>query len=251
MSKNTQPSPIVIYGVHPVFEAIRSKQKVLEVWVKESRNHKILEIQHLCSQNNTPCYLKAKDEFSQWDSKNHQGIIAFLSLNKVQYSSLDDFFQRNQVNTPYLFILLDSITDPRNLGAILRTCDYYGVSGVITQSHRSAPVTSIVHKTSSGALSYVPIIQVANITQAINWLKSKDTWVYGMDISTDTHIDQCSLKGNIALALGSEGQGLRRLVRESCDFLVSIKNYGHVDSLNVSVASGIALYEVMRQRSNV
>ncbi|HEO65144.1 MAG TPA: 23S rRNA (guanosine(2251)-2'-O)-methyltransferase RlmB, partial [Spirochaetes bacterium] len=221
MSKNTQSPPIAIYGVHPVMEAIKSKKKVLEVWVAESRNPRILKIQDLCSQNNIPCYLKTKNEFKQWESKNHQGIIAFLSLNTVQYSSLDNFFQENQVHTPYLFILLDSITDPRNLGAIIRTCDYFSVSGVITQTRRAAPITSIVHKTSSGALSFVPIIQVANMTQAINWLKSKDTWVYGMDVSTDTHINECNLKGNIALVLGSEGEGLRRLVRESCDFLVS------------------------------
>ncbi len=251
MSRKAQSLPNVIYGIHPVVEAIKSKQTVLEVWITENRNQRVLEIQNLCSQNNIPCHVKVKDDFSQWDSNNHQGIVAFLSLNINKYSSLDDFFQQNNVETPYLFVLLDSITDPRNLGAILRTCDYFAVSGVITQARRSAPISSVVHKTSSGALSYVPIIQVANITQAINWLKSNDTWVYGMDISTDTNIDQCDLKGNIAIVLGSEGEGLKRLVRESCDFLVSIENHGHVDSLNVSVASGIALYEVKRQRINV
>jgi 23S rRNA (guanosine2251-2'-O)-methyltransferase len=147
-----------------------------------------------------------------------------------------------------LIVVLDGIEDPHNLGAILRTADAAGVHGVIRQSRRSAPLSGATAKASAGAVAHVRIADVVNIARAIDELKELNVWTVGLAADAPQRYDQIDLTVPTAFVVGSEGEGLRRLVREKCDWLASIPMHGHVDSLNVSVATGIVLYEALRQR---
>jgi 23S rRNA (guanosine2251-2'-O)-methyltransferase len=144
-------------------------------------------------------------------------------------------------------VVLDEITDPHNYGAILRSCDQFGVDLVITRNKRTAKHSDIIAKSSSGASAWVPVVQVANLIQALELLKEAGFWIYGADMAGNTAY-KTKLRGRVCLILGSEGSGISRLLRENCDGLLAIPRKGRVDSLNVSVAAGVLLYEVMRQR---
>ena len=251
MKKTHQKQSLIVYGINPVTEAIVAGQKISKIWLDPSTGNKRLQnIKNISQQKNIPIQQKTADELFNLVNAEHQGVVAFLAGLSRLYSSLEDFFHQQKPEPPYLFMILDNITDPRNLGALMRSADHFAVTALVIPKHDGAPLSSVVFKTSSGAIHHLPVIQQANLHQAILYLKKNDTWVYGLDAAGDKNLSDCDLKGNIAIVLGSEGKGMRRLVRESCDFLVNIKNLGHVDSLNVSVAGGITLYEAMRQRSN-
>ncbi len=247
-ASNSEQDDFMIYGKNPVSEAVKADEAIKEVYVIGPPDSRIKTILSLCEKKSIPYSFK-----KNWSDKkkDHQGIIALLKKTHHTFSSLEHFFEKQTGTESHFFLILDSITDPRNFGAILRSCDHFGVTAVITTKDRSAPITPVVYKTSSGAINYVAHIQVKNLVRSINWLKKQNFWIYGMDASGDRPISACDFKENIAVVIGSEGSGMRRLVKESCDFLVRIENLGHVDSLNVSVASGILMYEVIRQRQNV
>lgn len=172
----------------------------------------------------------------------HQGVIADVESERAVG------LQELAEGPSPLIVVLDAIEDPHNLGAILRTADAAGVSGVVVQSRRSALHAGTVAKTSAGALSHVRVAEVVNIARAIEELKELGVWSVGLAGEAEQSYDEVDLTGPVALVMGAEGAGLRRLVREKCDFLVSIPMAGHVGSLNVSVAAGIALFEAVRQR---
>ncbi len=177
----------------------------------------------------------------------HQGIVA--DVENVQDFSVEDLV-RGARATP-LIVVLDGIEDPHNLGAILRTADAAGVDGVVVQSRRSAALGGAAAKASAGAVAHVRIAEVVNIARALDELKEAGVWTVGLAGEAETAYDSIDFTVPSAIVLGAEGSGLRRLVRERCDFLASIPMLGHVGSLNVSVSAGIVLFEAVRQRRTV
>ena len=185
------------------------------------------------------------DEMSQ--TKNHQGVIAIVSEH--EYVDVEDIINsaESKGEKP-LIIILDNITDPHNLGAIIRTAECAGAHGVIIPKRRSVGLTAVVGKTSAGAIEYMPVARVTNIARTIDDLKSRGIWVACADMGGDDYFD-ASLDGALALVIGSEGEGVSRLVKEKCDFTVSIPMYGKISSLNASVAAALLMYEAVRQRN--
>ena len=185
------------------------------------------------------------DEMSQ--TKNHQGVIAIVSEH--EYAEVDDILRSaaEKGEKPFI-IILDNITDPHNLGAVIRTAECAGAHGVIIPKRRSVGLTAVVGKTSAGALEYMPVARATNIARTIEELKKQGVWVACADMDGEDYYD-ASLDGAIALVIGSEGEGVSRLVKEKCDFTVSIPMYGKISSLNASVAGALLMYEVVRQRN--
>ena len=185
------------------------------------------------------------DEMSQ--TKNHQGVIVIVSEH--EYAEVDDILRSaaEKGEKPFI-IILDNITDPHNLGAVIRTAECAGAHGVIIPKRRSVGLTAVVGKTSAGALEYMPVARVTNIARTIEELKKQGVWVACADMDGEDYYD-ASLDGAIALVIGSEGEGVSRLVKEKCDFTVSIPMYGKISSLNASVAGALLMYEVVRQRN--
>lgn len=184
------------------------------------------------------------DEISQ--TKNHQGIIALASA--YQYAEVEQLLERarEKKESPF-FIILDEITDPHNLGAVLRSAECAGAHGVIIPKRRSVGLNAVVGKTSAGAVEYIPVARVTNIVKTMEYLKKEGLWIACADMDGIDYFDS-DLKGAIAIVIGSEGKGVSRLVKENCDFTVSIPMYGKISSLNASVAAGLLMYEVVRQR---
>ena len=185
------------------------------------------------------------DELSQ--TKNHQGVIAFASAH--DYSTIEDILENAAVRGEEPFIIvMDGITDPHNLGAVIRTAECAGAHGIIIPKRRSVGLTAVVAKTSAGAVEYMPVAKVTNISATIDLLKSRGIWVAATDMKGENYF-KADLGGPIALVIGSEGDGVGRLVKEKCDFTVSIPMYGNITSLNASVAAGLIMYEVVRKRN--
>lgn len=184
------------------------------------------------------------DEISQ--TKNHQGVIALVSAH--DYVEVEDILAaaKEKGEDPFV-LLLDGITDPHNLGAILRTAECAGVHGVIIPKRRSVGLNATVGKTSAGAIEYMPVARVTNIVQTMEYLKKEGLWIACADMKGLDHFDT-NMKGPLALVIGSEGDGVSRLVKENCDFTASIPMYGKISSLNASVAAALLMYEVVRQR---
>lgn len=179
----------------------------------------------------------------------HQGVLAQVA--PVQYAELEDILQvAKDRNEPPFIVLLDELEDPHNLGAILRTADAAGVHGVLIPKHRSCPLSATVAKTSAGAVEHVPVARVGNLVQTIKKLKQKGLWVAAADMDGKDYYDT-DLTGPLLLIIGSEGQGVGRLVKEQCDFVVRIPMVGKINSLNASVAGSILMYEAMKQRKNI
>ncbi len=184
------------------------------------------------------------DEICQ--TKNHQGIIGFVSARA--YVEVEDILQRaKDKGEPPFIILLDGITDPHNFGAVLRTADASGAHGVIIPKRRAVGLTATVAKTSAGAIEYIPVAKVVNIGNTIDELKKQGLWIACADMDGQTYFES-DMKGAIALVIGAEGEGVGRLVKEKCDFTVSIPMKGEIQSLNASVAAALLMYEVVRQR---
>ena len=177
----------------------------------------------------------------------HQGVIALAAMREyvTVQSLLDTAEEKGEAP---LLVVCDEISDPHNLGAILRTAECAGAHGVIIPKRRSAGLTAIVGKTSAGAVSYMPVARVSNLPATLEELKKKGIWVYGTAAEGATSLYEADLKGPAAIVIGSEGSGMGRLVREKCDFLVSIPMKGHISSLNASAAAAILLYEAVRRR---
>lgn len=239
-----------IEGRNPVLEALRSGRTIGKILFTKNieRHSTIAEILHLAKQNDIPIeYVERPviDRLSQTGA--HQGIIAFTSAK--EYADLDEVLAIPEGRNERAFlVILDGVEDPHNLGAILRTADAAGVHGVIIRERRAVGLTPVVEKASAGALEYVPVVRVANISQTIEILKSRNIWVVGIDQAGDTNYTQIDYKPPTALVIGGEGQGLSDLVKKRCDFLAFIPMKGKISSLNASVAAGVVMFEVVRQR---
>lgn len=238
-----------IEGRNPTLEALKIGLKMGKILLQQgSKGERVQEILSLASIQGTNIQFISKQELDHLAvSNNHQGVIALAEDYK--YAEIDDIFQyaESKKEAP-LVVLLDEIQDPHNLGSIIRTANATGVHGVIIPKHRAVEVTSVVSKTSAGAVELIKIVQVTNIARTIENLQQKGLWFVGAELESQQVIYQTDLKGPLGIVIGSEGSGLRRLVKEKCDFLVQIPMYGQINSLNASVATGVLLYEVVRQR---
>jgi 23S rRNA (guanosine2251-2'-O)-methyltransferase len=238
----------VIEGRNPVNEAIRSGREINKILVaKGSLEGSIKKILGLARDKGIIIQTvdRAKlDSISE--SKNHQGIIAYVSPH--EYSDLETILSdlEEKGENPF-FIICDEITDPHNLGSIIRTANAVGANAVIIPKRRSAAITPVVAKTSAGAVEYVPVCRVTNLAQTIDELKNRGIWISAADMDGDRAHFEADFTGKIAIVVGSEGNGISRLVKEKCDFIVNIPMKGEVTSLNVSVAAAILMYEVLRQ----
>ena len=177
----------------------------------------------------------------------HQGVIAVAAVR--EYASVEDILAaaREKGEAP-LLVVCDELSDPHNLGAVIRTAECAGAHGVVIPKRRSAGLTAVVAKTSAGAVSYLPVARVSNLTTLLKQLKEEGLWIFGTAADGATPLYQADLKGPAAIVIGSEGDGMSRLVREQCDFLLSIPMRGQVNSLNASAAAAVVLYEAVRQR---
>lgn len=239
----------LLYGKNPVLEALRAKRPINKLLVARGSNQGFLkEIVALSKEHNILLqYVDKKQLDLMTGGEVHQGILAYTAAKK--YADWEDIYQEaeDKGETP-LFIILDSVEDPHNLGAILRTADAAGVHCVIIPKHRSVSLTSGVAKASAGAIEYVPVARVTNLTQTIEQLKKRGCWIVGADESAGKTCFATDLTGPAAIVMGGESRGLGELVKKKCDLLVAIPMKGHVNSLNVSVAASIIIYEIIRQR---
>lgn len=239
----------LIIGRNPVMEALRSGRSVNKVMITEQVNHKTLrQIEAASKKAGTIVQKVPKSRLTQLSDGNHQGVVAYVAA--YQYADLEDLFKvaEDRDELPF-FVILDELEDPHNLGSILRTADAAGAHGVIIPKRRSVGLTAAVAKTSAGAIEYVPVARVTNIGDVIDELKERHVWVVGTD--ADGAEDYRSLDGETAIAvvMGNEGKGLSRLVKEKCDWTVSLPMKGQVSSLNASVACSLLLYEIYRKRN--
>ena len=242
-----------IYGLVPVLEALRAQKRPLQrimiaAGAQPARVHELVEAARRWRVPIEKTDRPALDQLTH--GANHQGVLAVVAGNRrADYVEPEDLLDSlKDVDHP-LLVLLDGIEDTHNLGAILRSCDAAGVDGVFLPEHRSAGLNDTVAKTSAGAIEYVRVAKVTNLTRLIEDLKARNIWVVGVEADGETSHWEHDFSRPTAIVLGSEGKGIRRLVREHCDYVVSIPMYGQVNSLNVSVATGVVLFEVMRQRA--
>lgn len=235
---------MIIYGINPVLEALRAG-RVKELRVGDRAGDRMRQLLAVAAERGVKVRRVPADVLDR-DAKRgvHQGIVA--DVESVSTYSVDELVRR--ADGPALIVVLDGIEDPHNLGAILRTADAAGAHGVVVQQRRSAARDGAAAKASAGAVVHVPVAEVVNIARAVEELKEAGVWTVGLAGDATTTYDAADFTLPTAIVLGAEGSGLRRLVRERCDRLVSIPMGGHVASLNVSVAAGIALFEVVRQR---
>jgi len=233
-----------IYGLNPVLEALRAK-RVTALRASLRADDRLNEVVRLAHQQGVPVRRARADELDRFAKGGaHQGVVA--DVQDSVHMSVQDLVAGAK-GAP-LIVVLDQIEDPHNVGAILRTVDAAGGDGVIRQSRHAAPLEGAAGKASAGAVAHVRIAEVVNIARAIDDLKQARVWSVGLTTDASKRYDEVDLTLPTAIVVGAEGSGLRRLVRERCDWVVSIPMQGHVQSLNVSVAAGIALFEALRQR---
>jgi 23S rRNA (guanosine2251-2'-O)-methyltransferase len=250
IDRNSSPST-VIYGLLPVLEALRANaRRIDKIMIADgARAHRLSEIVELARQHGVQRDFVPRETLAKFVERdaNHQGVIAMAAA--ADYVSADEIFDQAKENA--LFVVLDGVEDPRNLGAILRSAECAGVDGVFIPERRAVGLTETVAKSSAGAAEYIKVAKVANINRLIEELKSRNVWVVGTSGSAAMSYTDWDWTRPCALVLGGEGSGLHRLVAENCDVLVKIPMYGKIESLNVSVAAGVVLFEALRQRGAV
>nr|WP_155671363.1 23S rRNA (guanosine(2251)-2'-O)-methyltransferase RlmB [Ornithinibacillus caprae] len=238
----------MIIGKNPVIEALKSGRSVNKVLLSEQLNPNVQgKLVQLGKSAGTIVQKVPKNKLDRLTDGNHQGVIAYVA--SYQYASIEDLFEKAQAESeePF-FIILDELEDPHNLGSILRTADATGVHGVIIPKRRSVGLTATVAKTAAGAMEHIPVARVTNIANTIDELKQRNVWVVGTEMNATEDYRKLDGAMPIALVIGNEGKGMSRLVRDKCDWTVSLPMTGKVSSLNASVACGLLLYEVYRKR---
>jgi 23S rRNA (guanosine2251-2'-O)-methyltransferase len=240
----------LICGINPVLEALSAGMRHFDrlLVVKGIRNRRVSEAMARASQMGVPLRFEARETLDRMAAGlPHQGVIAVVSPKPVM--PLEDLL--GAAHDPALLVVLDGVEDPRNLGAILRSAEASGADGVLLPDRHNAGLSETVGRASAGALEHVKVARIGNVAQAIESLKARGFWVVGFDAEGKERWDAVDYKRPVAIVLGGEGRGIRRLVRERCDHIVSLPLFGHVASLNVAVVAGIALYEAVRQRGVV
>ena len=230
---------MIVYGKNVCLEFLKKGEKIKKVYIQEGFSDE--NIMSLIGNLKIQPKILPKYEIDRLANGLHQGII--MDVADFSYADYNDFIE----DEDSFVIILDHLEDPHNLGAIIRTSEAAGVSGIIIPKDRSVEVNATVFKTSVGAIENIPISMVTNLNMTIKDLKEKGFWVVGTDMNGTDYRD-IDYKGKIALVIGNEGSGMSKLIRESCDFIAEIPMYGKVNSLNASVAAGIMIYEVVRQK---
>lgn len=242
-----EPHPDVISGRHPVLEALKSGRTLNKIVIAEgSEGGSLAEIVGKAKAAGIMIQQAPRIQLTKLAGERHQGVIAFGAAHA--YAELEDIVSRETGSAP-LIVLLDEVTDPHNLGAVLRTAEAVGAQGVVIPKRRAVPLTGVVAKVAAGALEHTPVARVTNLVQTIERLQSLGYWVVGTATEATDLYTTVDYRGKIAVVIGAEGKGLTRLVQEKCDFLVCLPMLGALASLNASVAAGVLLYEVVRQRS--
>lgn len=236
----------MIYGINPVMEALKAEPcRILSVAVsREAGRGPVERIVALAAAKRIPVAFREKRDLQKMAGhRSYQGIVGLCK--PFAYADLDRIIEsRHRSGRRCLLLLLDGITDPQNLGALIRTAHCFGVNGVVLPGHRSASVSAVVVKASAGAVLYTPVAKIANMARTLDGLKENGFWIYGADAASGRDMNHEAYRGDIGLVMGSEGEGLRSIVRKKCDFLLSIPMKGKIDSLNVSVAAGILLNDI-------
>lgn len=243
-----RPDASVVYGVLPVLEALRANvRRVDRILIAEgAREHRLQEIIDLARRSNIRIDFADRDSLAKHleGGSNHQGVVALTAA--ASYVTTDEIL--DGVSDDALVVVLDGVEDPRNLGAILRSAECAGADGVVIPERRAVGLTDTVAKSSAGAVEYVKVAKASNLNRFIEELKDRRIWVVGTSGDATMNYTDWDWTQPSALVLGAEGSGLHRLVAENCDVLVKIPMYGKIDSLNVSVAAGVILFEAVRQR---
>ena len=239
----------LIYGRNSVLEWLQSNLQVRRIFLsKESKGNPFAEILEMANKRRIQVQRSDRQQLDRLvQHSHHQGVVAEVFF---KYSEIDDVLDAAKAKSEAPIIaLLDSLQDPHNLGAVLRTADAAGIHGIIIPKDNSVGVTPTVVKSSAGAIAHIPVVQVTNLARTIDDLKNEGFWFYGSEENQDKSYSDVDYAGPTGIVLGSEGSGLRRLIREKCDFLVSIPMFGKINSLNVSVAAGLVFYEARRKRN--
>ena len=243
------PSTQIVYGALPVLEALRAENRRIDkVWIADgSRESRLSEIIEICRTRSIAWNRVPRETFAKYleSGVNHQGVMAFAA--SAEYVDVDEILKPKE--TEPLVLILDGVEDPRNLGAILRTAECAGADGIVIPERRAVGLNETVAKSSAGAVEFVKVAKVSNLNRLIESLKAKNIWVVGTSGDATMDYTEWDWTRPSALVLGAEGSGLHRLVAENCDVLVKIPMYGKIDSLNVSVAAGVILFEARRQRT--
>ena len=243
----------LIYGINPVKEAIVSGKTINKLYGSKG-SKEVYELLKLAKQKGIVTVEADKIKLDKMITenneklKNSQGIVA--SVTDYEYFEIEDIldYAKSKDEKPFVLIL-DKIEDPHNLGAIIRSAECMGVHGVIIQKRNACQITDVVEKTAAGAVNYMRVARVTNITRAIEELKQAGLWIYGLDMEGATTIYETDLTGSIGIVVGNEGDGISRLVRESCDGIIKIPMVGNTESLNASVSASITIYEIARQNN--
>lgn len=244
-------NPDFITGRNAVLEALRNERSMESVNIAKGENKgSILKIIAMAKDQGIPVKEVSTVKLDAMSGgAPHQGVIGIASAH--EYATMEDLFARaEEKGEKPFFIICDELEDPHNLGAVIRTAEAAGAHGIIIPKRRSAGLTPVVYKTSAGAVEYMPVVRVANLASTMEELKERGVWIYAADMDGE---NWCSVDytGSVALVIGSEGRGVGRLIKDQCDFLVSMPMNGKITSLNASVAAGILMYEVARQRGGL
>ena len=239
----------MIEGRNAVIEALRAGTAIDKIYLQKGETDKTLG--HIASRARAAGTVVVEADRRKLDAMSrthaHQGVIAVAAVR--EYVSIEDILQAaKDKGEPPLLVICDELSDPHNLGAVIRTAECAGAHGVVIPKRRSAGLTAVVAKTSAGAVSHIPVARVANLPSLLKELKKAGLWIFGSAADGTTPLYDADLKGPAAIVIGSEGEGMSRLVTENCDFLVSIPMKGKLNSLNASAAAAILLYEAVRQR---
>lgn len=236
-----------LHGRNVIREVLKAgKRKIYEIYALKGIEDADDIIKEAKTAGINVIFADKRTLFDKTGTDKNQGITANVEGNKSY--TLDEFLEKHNKDERISVCVLDEIEDPHNLGAVIRSCEIFGICGIILSSNRAAPVNDTVFKTASGALEYVEVVKVSNINQALAKLKEAGFWAYGFDLSAEKYLDETDFDRKSALVFGNEGRGLKQLVKKNCDFLVKIRQVGKIDSLNVSNAAAVAFYDLMMKR---
>lgn len=252
MSVENQNQEEMIAGKHPVLEALRSGREINKIWIADGAQKTLTQpiVAEAKKLGIVVQFVDKRKLDSMVEGVAHQGVVAqAAAFDYVEVEELLEIASKSG-ETPFILVL-DEIEDPHNLGSILRTAECTGVHGVIIPKRRSASLTATVLKTSAGAAEHVPVARVTNLAQTIDKLKEAGVWVAGTDVSASQDVYKMKFDMPLAVVIGNESKGMGRLIKEKCDFLVKLPMLGRLNSLNASVAAGVLMYEVVRQRRSV
>lgn len=238
-----------IEGKNPVLESLRAGHELIKIYIaKGDQTRSMTELLALAAKKGVPINQVDMQSLNRMAvTRNHQGVIAVAA--EWKYASIEEILQRaTQLGEPPFVVLLDGVEDPQNLGSIIRTAEAAGVHGLIIPDRRAVGLNATVSRASAGAIEYLPVARVTNLTKTIDSLKQQGLWFTAAEMEGELEFGQADLAGPMGLVVGGEGNGVSRLVREHCDQQIRLPMWGKVNSLNVSVAAGILMYEVRRQR---